>query len=59
MPVTLQCVEGDLKQRIEVTTKPTIFYLNNGMSCARLSGNRRFSYFTSVIDTELLGEVEK
>jgi hypothetical protein len=59
MPVMLQCVDGDLKQRIEVTTKPTIFYLNEGMSCAKLSGNRRFSYFTSVIDTELLGEVEK
>jgi hypothetical protein len=58
MPVTLDCTDGDVSVTIEVTTKPTLFYLNNMTSCNELICNKRFSYFDEGTDIGVLVEVE-
>jgi aminopeptidase N len=54
MPVTLDCKEGNVSATIEVTTKPTLFYLKNMKSCNQLICNKRLSYFNAVTDVSVL-----
>lgn len=58
MPVTLDCTDGDASVTIEVTTKPTRFYLKDLSLCYQLTCNKRFSYFKIVTDISVLVEAE-
>jgi aminopeptidase N len=56
MPVTLDCVDGKGSATIKVTTKPTLFYLKDMMSCHQLLCNKKLSYFNSATDIGILEE---
>jgi len=58
MPVTLDDKDCNGSVTIEVTTKPTLFYLKDMASCTQLTCNRRRSYFDLVTDGTVLGEYE-
>ena len=58
MPVTLDCKGGSASETIDVTTKPTIFFLKDMPSCYQLSCNRKLSYFRTKSDIGVLKEVE-
>jgi hypothetical protein len=56
MPVELYCKEENVSVRIEVTTKPTLFYLEDMTACGKLICNKRLSYFDAVTDIGVLTE---
>jgi len=56
MPVEFYCKEKNISERIDVTTKPTLFYLDNITGCGKLICNKRLSYFDSVTDISVLAE---
>lgn len=58
MPVTMYCKDGESSATIEVSTKPTLFYLYNMTSCKQLICNKNLSYFNSHKDISVLREVE-
>jgi aminopeptidase N len=58
MPVTLDCKDGNVSVTIEVTTKPTVFYLTDMMPCYELTCNKRLSYFKAETDIGVLIGVE-
>ncbi len=58
MPVTLDCKDANASIRIDVTTKPAIFYLKEMTTCHRLTCNNRLSYFGSKTDSGVLSELE-
>ena len=56
MPVTFYCKENNISVTLEVTTKPTIFYIRDFMSCSGLICNKKLSYFDSKISESVLLE---
>lgn len=58
MPVTLDGKDCTGSATIEVTTKPTLFYLKNMSSCNQLSCNKKRSYFNAATDESVLPEYE-
>ena len=56
MPVEFYCKEENISVRIEVTTKPTLFYFDEMTACSKLICNRRLSYFDAVKDISVLAE---
>ena len=58
MPVTLDCKNGNTSLTIEVTTKPTLFWLKNMTMCNLLSCNKKLSYFNVIKDAGILKEYE-
>jgi len=58
MPVSMYCKEGEISATIEVSTRPTLFYINEMTSCKLLTCNKRLSYFNAVKDISVLNEVE-
>jgi aminopeptidase N len=58
MPVILSGKGCDASVRVNVTTKPAIFFLREMNSCTAFSYNKHYSYFNSIENTGLLKEVE-
>ena len=58
MPVILTGSDCDVSVTINVTTKPEIFFLKEMDSCTALSYNKRYSYFDTVENPDLLNEVK-
>ncbi|MBN1415623.1 MAG: M1 family metallopeptidase [Bacteroidales bacterium] len=58
MPVELYCKKENVSVRIEVTTKPTLFYFEDMTTCIKLICNKKLSYFDAVTDISVLTEVE-
>ena len=56
MPVEFYCKEENVTVRIEVTTKPTLFYFEDMTGCGKLICNKRLSYFDAVTDIGVLAE---
>ncbi len=56
MPVELYCKEQNVTIRIEVSTKPELYYNEALSGCARLICNRRLSYFDPVTVKSVLHE---
>ena len=56
MPVEFYCKEENVSVRIEVTTKPTLFYFRDMTACSKLICNKRLSYFDAVTGTSVLAE---
>ena len=56
MPAEFYCKEENVTVRIEVTTKPTLFYVGNMTACSKLICNKRLSYFDAVTGTSVLAE---
>lgn len=56
MPVDLFCKEQNLTIRIEVTTRPELFFDEAFSKCARLICNRKLSYFDPVTVKSVLDE---
>lgn len=56
MPVEFYCKEENVSARIEVTTKPTLFYLEDMTACSKLICNKKLSYFDAVTDISVLAE---
>jgi len=59
MPVTLDCVGRNVSATIEVTEKPTIFYLKDFGECDQVSCNRRRSYFNVESKESVLSEANQ
>ncbi|MFH0841988.1 MAG: M1 family metallopeptidase [Bacteroidota bacterium] len=58
MPVSMYCKEGEISATIDVSTKPTLFYLNNMTSCRHLTCNKNLSYFNARKDISVLKEAD-
>jgi aminopeptidase N len=58
MPVEFYCKEENVSVRLEVTTKPALFYLEDMTICSKLICNKRLSYFDAITDISVLTEVE-
>jgi len=58
MPVDLFCKEQNVTIRIEVSTRPELFFDEALSKCARLICNRRLSYFNPVTVKSVLDEAE-
>jgi aminopeptidase N len=58
MPVTLTGKDCNGTVRINVTTKPNIFFIPEIGSCPSMSYNKRLSYFDAAENTALLDEVQ-
>jgi len=58
MPVDFYCKEENVSVRIEVTTKPTLFYLEDLTACSKLICNKKLSYFDAVTDVSVIAEAE-
>ena len=58
MPVEFYCKEENVSVRIDVTTKPALFYFENITVCNKLICNKRLSYFDAVTDISVLTEAE-
>jgi hypothetical protein len=56
MPVEFYCKEENVSLRIDVTTKPALFYFENITGCNKLICNKRLSYFDAVTDISVLTE---
>ena len=56
MPAEFYCKEENVSVRIEVTTKPTLFYVGDMTACSKLICNKRLSYFDAVTDISVLAE---
>ncbi len=56
MPVELYCKEENVSFRIEVTTKPTLFYFEDMTGCGKLICNKKLSYCDAVTDISVLAE---
>lgn len=54
MPVELDCTETNVSETIEVTTKPTLFYLSDMASCNKMICNKRLSCYKAVTDKSVL-----
>jgi len=58
MPVDMFCKEQNVTIRIEVSTRPELFFDEALSKCARLICNRRLSYFNPVTVKSVLDEAE-
>jgi len=58
MPVELNCKEADVSVTIEVTTKPSLFYLRDTPYCNKMICNKRLSYYKSITNKSILEEIE-
>jgi hypothetical protein len=56
MPVEFYCKDENVSVRIEVTTKPALFYFEDITTCSKLICNKRLSYFDAVTDISVLAE---
>jgi aminopeptidase N len=58
MPVTLDGKECNSSTTIDVTTRPTLFYLDNTTFCDKLICNKKRSYFNVAADDAVLSEYQ-
>jgi aminopeptidase N len=56
MPVEFYCKEENVSVRMEVTTKPTLFYTEEITGCSKLICNKRLSYFDAITDISVLAD---
>ncbi len=56
MPVEFWCKDENVTVRMEVTTKPSLIYLDDLTACSKLICNKRLSYFDAVTDISVLAE---
>jgi aminopeptidase N len=58
MPVEFYCKEENVSVRIDVTTKPALYFPEGMTTCSKLICNRRLSYFDAVTDVSVMAEAE-